>query len=126
MIENKEGLRSCFASMGSPDRTEHYPHQLSGGQQQRVAISAGSLALHQTSSVFDEPTSALDPESRSRCCARHTRLSGLTTEIIVTHEYASARGVGQGHLHGWRLHRGAGRPEIIETRADGEDAEVPL
>jgi polar amino acid transport system ATP-binding protein len=79
---------------GLKDRANAYPRQLSGGQQQRVAI-ARALAMQPKLMLFDEPTSALDPELVGEVLAvmRDLATSGMTM-IVVTHEMAFAREVG--------------------------------
>ncbi|MFI6927189.1 amino acid ABC transporter ATP-binding protein [Nonomuraea spiralis] len=70
------------------------PHQLSGGQQQRVAI-ARALAMSPELMLFDEPTSALDPELVDEVLEvmRGLAADGMTM-VVVTHEIAFAREVG--------------------------------
>ncbi len=71
-----------------------FPAQLSGGEQQRVAI-ARALAMDPQVMLFDEPTSALDPELVGEVLAVMQDLarSGMTM-VVVTHELAFAREVG--------------------------------
>jgi len=71
-----------------------YPSRLSGGQQQRVAI-ARALAMRPQVMLFDEVTSALDPELVGEVLGTMKQLAeaGMTM-IIVTHEMAFAREVG--------------------------------
>lgn len=71
-----------------------HPRTLSGGQQQRVAI-ARALAMEPEMILFDEPTSALDPEMVGEVLAvmRQVAEEGMTM-VIVTHEMAFAREVG--------------------------------
>jgi polar amino acid transport system ATP-binding protein len=80
--------------VGLRDRAHHYPRQLSGGQQQRVAI-ARALAVRPRVLLCDEPTSALDPELVDEVLAvlRGLAADGLTM-VVVTHEMAFAREVG--------------------------------
>lgn len=80
--------------VGIGPRMHHYPHQLSGGQQQRVAI-ARALCMQPKLMLFDEPTSALDPELVGEVLQvmRDLADSGMTM-IVVTHEMAFARDVG--------------------------------
>jgi polar amino acid transport system ATP-binding protein len=80
--------------VGLRDRAHHYPRQLSGGQQQRVAI-ARALAVRPRVLLCDEPTSALDPELVDEVLAvlRALAADGLTM-VVVTHEMAFARDVG--------------------------------
>lgn len=85
---------ALLKQMGLSDRMTNYPHQLSGGQCQRVAI-ARALALQPDILCFDEPTSALDPELTGEVLKVMKELADQnTTMIIVTHEMAFARDVG--------------------------------
>jgi len=80
--------------VGLADHADHFPRQLSGGQQQRVAI-ARALAMDPEVLLFDEPTSALDPELVGEVLTVMRALAdeGMTM-IVVTHEIAFARDVG--------------------------------
>jgi len=79
---------------GLKDKVRAYPNQLSGGQQQRVAI-ARALAMQPKLMLFDEVTSALDPELVNEVLdvMRALAQEGMTM-IVVTHEIAFARDVG--------------------------------
>ncbi len=81
-------------SVGLAAKHAMFPAQLSGGEQQRVAI-ARALAMDPQVMLFDEPTSALDPELVGDVLAVMKALarSGMTM-IVVTHELAFAREVG--------------------------------
>ena len=76
------------------EKADVYPAFLSGGQKQRVAI-ARALAMKPDVMLFDEVTSALDPELVGEVLAviRDLADEGMTM-IIVTHEIAFARDVG--------------------------------
>jgi polar amino acid transport system ATP-binding protein len=80
--------------VGLKEKADAYPGRCSGGQQQRVAI-ARSLSLDPQVMLFDEPTSALDPEVGAEILAvmRELANDGMTM-MIVTHEMAFAREVG--------------------------------
>lgn len=80
--------------VGLADRAHAMPGQLSGGQQQRVAI-ARALSMDPQLMLFDEPTSALDPELVGDVLGvmRDLADAGMTM-IVVTHEMAFAREVG--------------------------------
>lgn len=80
--------------VGLKEKADAYPGRCSGGQQQRVAI-ARSLSLDPKVMLFDEPTSALDPEVGAEILAvmRELANDGMTM-MIVTHEMAFAREVG--------------------------------
>ncbi|KDN83500.1 amino acid ABC transporter ATP-binding protein [Kitasatospora cheerisanensis] len=90
----KERARELLARVGLADKADSYPAQLSGGQQQRVAI-ARALAMEPKLMLFDEPTSALDPELVGDVLdvMRQLAQDGMTM-IVVTHEMAFAREVG--------------------------------
>jgi polar amino acid transport system ATP-binding protein len=81
--------------VGLADKHTRYPAQLSGGEQQRVAI-ARALAMEPQLMLFDEPTSALDPELVGEVLAvmRDLASTGMTM-MVVTHELAFAREVGE-------------------------------
>jgi len=86
--------RANLARVGLADREDAHPAQLSGGMQQRVAI-ARALSMDPQLMLFDEPTSALDPELVGDVLAVMKDLAeaGMTM-LVVTHEMAFAREVG--------------------------------
>ncbi|MBS1677171.1 MAG: amino acid ABC transporter ATP-binding protein [Actinobacteria bacterium] len=86
--------RELLTRVGLADKLDSYPAFLSGGQQQRVAI-ARALAMNPKLMLFDEPTSALDPELVGEVLDVMKRLAkdGMTM-VVVTHEMAFAREVG--------------------------------
>lgn len=90
----EERARSLLAMVGLADQSDAYPSKLSGGQQQRVAI-ARALAMNPEVMLFDEVTSALDPELVGEVLTVMRRLAeqGMTM-LVVTHEMAFARDVG--------------------------------
>lgn len=83
-----------LSRVGLREKALAYPSQLSGGQKQRVAI-ARAMAMRPKLMLFDEATSALDPEIIEEILNQMRRLAeaGMTM-IIVTHEMAFAREVG--------------------------------
>ncbi|QCB94037.1 amino acid ABC transporter ATP-binding protein [Cellulomonas shaoxiangyii] len=93
----EEAERAALANLervGLADRAQAMPAQLSGGQQQRVAI-ARALSMDPQLMLFDEPTSALDPELVGDVLGvmRDLADAGMTM-LVVTHEMAFAREVG--------------------------------
>jgi phosphate transport system ATP-binding protein len=66
---------------------------LSGGQQQRLCI-ARTLAAQPEVILMDEPASALDPRSTARIEELITQLAGTLTIVIVTHNLAQAKRIG--------------------------------
>jgi ABC-type polar amino acid transport system ATPase subunit len=105
---------ALLEKVGLADKKDVYPAKLSGGQQQRVAI-ARALAMKPAVMLFDEPTSALDPELVGEVLGvmKQLALEGMTM-IVVTHEMAFARDVGNRILF---LHEG----RILE---EGPPAEI--
>jgi len=89
-----EEARELLQRVGLADKVDEYPARLSGGQQQRVAI-ARALAMQPKLMLFDEVTSALDPELVKEVLdvMRALAEEGMTM-IVVTHEIAFARDVG--------------------------------
>lgn len=85
---------ALLEKVGLSDKADAPPSRLSGGQKQRVAI-ARALAMKPDVMFFDEVTSALDPELVGEVLAvmRELAREGMTM-IIVTHEIAFARDVG--------------------------------
>jgi polar amino acid transport system ATP-binding protein len=105
--------------VGLAGKHASYPAQLSGGEQQRVAI-ARALAMDPALMLFDEPTSALDPELVGEVLAvmKDLARSGMTM-IVVTHELAFAREVGDEltFMDGGRIvERGAPRTVLSAPR----------
>lgn len=85
---------ALLEKVGLSDKADTAPSRLSGGQKQRVAI-ARALAMKPDVMLFDEVTSALDPELVGEVLSvmRELAREGMTM-IIVTHEIAFARDVG--------------------------------
>ena len=92
--ERRARAKEALKQVGLEDQIYKRPNQMSGGQMQRVAI-ARALAMKPDILCFDEPTSALDPELTGEVLRVLRQLSDEdTTMIIVTHEMAFARNVG--------------------------------
>jgi len=92
--EAREAASALLERVGLAQKARSYPAELSGGQQQRIAI-ARALAMQPMLMLFDEPTSALDAELVGEVLGvmRDLATSGMTM-IVVTHELAFAREVG--------------------------------
>jgi len=86
------------------DRLHTSAMQLSGGQQQRLCI-ARALVLEPEILLMDEPCSALDPISSRIVEELIERLRGRLTIVIVTHNLAQARRIGNYTAFFWTLER---------------------
>lgn len=75
------------------DRLHSSALSLSGGQKQRLCI-ARALVLQPEVLLFDEPCSALDPISSGVVEDLIASLRGRYTVVIVTHNLAQARRIG--------------------------------
>ena len=86
--------RQLLDKVGLGQKVDAYPSTLSGGQKKRVAIAL-ALAMQPQVMLFDEPTSALDPELVGEVLQVMKNLAseGMTM-VVVTHEMAFAREVG--------------------------------
>jgi len=92
--EATKKAHELLTQVGVDEKSNQYPATLSGGQQQRVAI-ARALAMEPKLMLFDEVTSALDPERVHEVLDVMKDLAheGMTM-LVVTHEMAFARDVG--------------------------------
>jgi phosphate transport system ATP-binding protein len=87
------GLRGVGLWTEVSDRLDKSALALSGGQQQRLCI-ARALLLGPEVLLMDEPCSALDPISSGVVEDLITELHGAYTVVIVTHNLAQARRIG--------------------------------
>ncbi len=93
-VDAMDRATAMLAKVGLADKAPNHPAALSGGQQQRVAI-ARALAMQPDVMLFDEPTSALDPETIGEVLnVMKTLADEGMTMVVVTHEMAFARRVG--------------------------------
>jgi phospholipid/cholesterol/gamma-HCH transport system ATP-binding protein len=89
-------VKQRLADVGLGDATDDLPSQLSGGMRKRAGF-ARALVMEPDIVIFDEPDSGLDPVRTALLCEliqeMHGQLGG--TYIVVTHDIASARRIGQ-------------------------------
>ena len=119
--------RELLERVGLADKVDEYPARLSGGQQQRVAI-ARALAMEPKLMLFDEVTSALDPELVKEVLDVMRALAdeGMTM-IVVTHEMAFARDVGDRvvFMDGGVIVEDGPARQVIEQPREERDQAVP-
>lgn len=88
-------VERCLAGVGLAGTASLAPSSLSGGMRKRVGI-ARAIALAPRLLLYDEPTSGLDPVTSdviNRLIRRSQKDLGAAA-IVVTHDMASARYVG--------------------------------
>lgn len=89
----REALISAALWEEVEDRLQAPAVELSVGQQQRLCL-ARALALRPEVILMDEPTSALDPRATAAIEARIADLARDHTIVLVTHDLAQARRLG--------------------------------
>jgi phospholipid/cholesterol/gamma-HCH transport system ATP-binding protein len=114
MVENREGkldhdrvagmVSRCLNLVGLAGFENKRPADLSGGEKKRVAL-ARAIALDPPPKVilYDEPTSGLDPQRADviNKLIRTLQEEVHVTSVVVTHDMASAREVGDRILMLW-------------------------
>jgi phospholipid/cholesterol/gamma-HCH transport system ATP-binding protein len=92
-----------LADVGLSDAIDDLPSQLSGGMRKRAGF-ARALVMEPDIVIFDEPDSGLDPVRTALLCEliqeMHSQLGG--TYLVVTHDIASARRIGEYIALLWR------------------------
>ncbi len=108
--------KEVLALVGLDGLQNRYPAELSGGQKKRVAL-ARAIALKPQVLFYDEPTTGLDPIRADLINELILRLQKTmnNTAVVVTHDMASARKVGNRIL---MLHEGK---FILDTTPDDLD-----
>jgi phospholipid/cholesterol/gamma-HCH transport system ATP-binding protein len=122
--EMRELILENLAAVGLPDNViAKKPAELSGGMRKRVGL-ARALILNPELVLYDEPTTGLDPimtDVINELILR-TRRRGMVTSIVVTHDMATARKVGDRIVMLYPLNRlESGEPQII---FDGPPAQL--
>ena len=93
--ERKNRCHTVLSLVGLDGLQNQYPEELSGGQKKRVAL-ARAIAMGPEVILYDEPTTGLDPiraDLINELIIKLQRALG-TTALVVTHDMASARKVG--------------------------------
>jgi phospholipid/cholesterol/gamma-HCH transport system ATP-binding protein len=98
-----ERVRERLSDVGLSDAMDDAPSQLSGGMRKRAGF-ARALVMEPDIVIFDEPDSGLDPVRTALLCdliqEMHMMYKG--TYIVVTHNIASARQIGEYIALLWR------------------------
>jgi len=96
-------VRERLTDVGLADAMDDLPSQLSGGMRKRAGF-ARALVMEPDIVIFDEPDSGLDPVRTALLCdliqEMHKLYSG--TYLVVTHNIASARQIGEYIALLWR------------------------
>jgi phospholipid/cholesterol/gamma-HCH transport system ATP-binding protein len=93
--QQAQRCREVLSLVGLDGYQDRMPEDLSGGQKKRVAL-ARAVAMRPEVILYDEPTTGLDPvrsDLINELILKLQRTLG-TTAVIVTHDMASARKVG--------------------------------
>jgi phospholipid/cholesterol/gamma-HCH transport system ATP-binding protein len=98
-----EVTRQRLTDVGLAEAMDDSPSQLSGGMRKRAGF-ARALVTEPDVVIFDEPDSGLDPVRTALLCElikeMHEAHGG--TYIVVTHDIASARRIGEYIALLWR------------------------
>lgn len=114
--ERRDRCRQVLGLVGLDGLQHRMPEELSGGQKKRIAL-ARAIALKPDVIFYDEPTTGLDPIRADLINELILRLQETlgTTAVVVTHDMASARKVGDRII---MIHEGK---FILDTPADKLD-----
>ncbi len=93
--EQTQRCRRALSIVGLDNVQGKFPEALSGGQKKRVAL-ARAIVLEPEVILYDEPTTGLDPVRSDLINELILKLQRElhTTAVVVTHDMASARKVG--------------------------------
>jgi phospholipid/cholesterol/gamma-HCH transport system ATP-binding protein len=98
-----ERVTERLADVGLGDAMDDAPSQLSGGMRKRAGF-ARALVMEPDIVIFDEPDSGLDPVRTALLCELIQEMHAIHrgTYIVVTHDIASARRIGEYIALLWR------------------------
>jgi len=93
--EQNRRVADVLGMVGLDGLQGRFPEELSGGQKKRVAL-ARAIVLNPEVILYDEPTTGLDPIRADLIneLIRRLQRTLCVTSIVVTHDMASARRVG--------------------------------
>jgi len=96
-------VRQRLADVGLSDAERFMPSELSGGMRKRAGF-ARALVMEPDIVIFDEPDSGLDPVRTALLCELIQEMHAANggTYIVVTHDIASARRIGEYIALLWR------------------------
>jgi phospholipid/cholesterol/gamma-HCH transport system ATP-binding protein len=96
-------VKERLADVGLSEAIDDLPSQLSGGMRKRAGF-ARALVMEPDVVIFDEPDSGLDPVRTALLCDLIQEMHGIHggTYIVVTHNIASARQIGEYIAVLWR------------------------
>ena len=98
-----ERVTQRLADVGLGDAMDDAPSQLSGGMRKRAGF-ARALVMEPEIVIFDEPDSGLDPVRTALLCELIQEMHAIHggTYLVVTHDIASARRIGEYIALLWR------------------------
>jgi len=98
-----ERVTQRLADVGLGDAVDYSPSELSGGMRKRAGF-ARALVMEPEIVIFDEPDSGLDPVRTALLCELIQEMHALHggTYLVVTHDIASARRIGEYIALLWR------------------------
>jgi phospholipid/cholesterol/gamma-HCH transport system ATP-binding protein len=98
-----ERVTARLTDVGLADAMDYAPSQLSGGMRKRAGF-ARALVMEPDVVIFDEPDSGLDPVRTALLCDLIQEMHQIHkgTYIVVTHNIASARQIGEYIAVLWR------------------------
>jgi phospholipid/cholesterol/gamma-HCH transport system ATP-binding protein len=98
-----ERVSQRLTDVGLADAMDLPPSQLSGGMRKRAGF-ARALVMEPDIVIFDEPDSGLDPVRTALLCELIQEMHSIYggTYIVVTHDIASARRIGEYIALLWR------------------------
>ncbi len=122
--QRRQRVEQVLSLVGLDGLSDRLPAELSGGQQKRGAL-ARAVVLGPEVVFYDEPTTGLDPIRADLINELILKLNAElgVTSVVVTHDMASARKVGDRIV---MLHEGRFIADMPPQRLERSDDEVVL